>query len=73
MADFNTEMIYQLDTEGNVLDSCTAPSAHPWGIQYIDGRLWNGGLDTDTFYELDFDLQSPVSDRTWGMIKAYYR
>lgn len=73
LGDFNTDMIYQLDTDGNVLDSCVAPSDHPWGIQHVDGDIWNGGLDTDAFYLLDFDLQSPVSSKSWGSIKAIYR
>jgi len=73
LADFNLDMIYQLDTDGNVLDSCASPSDHPWGIQCVDGDLWSGGLDTDTFYRHEFDLQSPVTNRTWGKIKAHYR
>lgn len=73
LADFNTDLIYQLDTDGNMLSSCAAPCDHPWGIQAVDGDLWCGGLDTDLFYKLDVDLLSPVANQTWGAIKAFYR
>ncbi len=51
--DYDKDMIYKLDTFGNIIHSFDSPGSEPSGLAYDGTYLWNADMETGMVYKLD--------------------
>jgi len=54
-ADANSDKIYLLDIDGEIISSFDSPGDYPWGLAYDGEYLWNVDQTTKKVYKLNLD------------------
>lgn len=61
VADFNSKEIYQMDTNGNLLNTFPAPGTGPMGLAWDGSYLWCIALDNYTIYQLTDRIPTTIT------------